>query len=585
MKDMKRFISLFLVAVMAIGIFSCKKDPEVNMERIRIHENEKQFSTDGETISMSLSGSVSNLKSIFKMTLWLGSKQDLSDAIGYDVHIQDTTFNLEVDDLKADTVYYYRYGVYRFSVEFNKEMEIHEMQTNEVSTHNLRYVPKVETGEVSQITRTSAVVTGAVINEGGATIIEKGICWSVDSIPTIADNRIPSETGDASFSISIAGLSAETSYYVRAYAINQVGVGYGVEKNFTTLAQSQDFTVSVSANPSNGGIVSGSGTYQQGQSCTVTATANTGFSFSSWTENGIQVSTNTNYTITVNSNRTLVANFYQQSTWPNGVLPGMFSVSATQQVHFSQGNLQYQASSNTWRFAINQYDFTGSENSNISQTYSGWIDLFGWGTSGYNHGAVCYQPWSTNTNESNYYAYGSNVAELWYQSGQADWGYNAICNGGNHEAQWHTLSKGAWEYIFTKRNTASGIRYARGNVNGTNGILLFPDDWEESLYPIVNYNTSSGNWSHFNDNTISLSDWEQLEINGVVFLPLAGFRSGTDVDLSKGMYWSSSNWGYGTMSYCVCFDNSQLDPNSSNTGLTMRNKSLGLSVRLVRDAE
>ena len=268
-----------------------------------------------------------------------------------------------------------------------------------------------------------------------------------------------------------------------------------------------------------------------------------------------------------------------------GMLPGLFSIGSGAQIHFSQGNLQYQASTKKWRFATNQYDNIGSNNSNISQSYSGWIDLFGWGTSGYNHGAVCYQPWSVSTDESDYYAYGSNVAELWYQSGNADWGYNAISNGGNHEAQWHTLSKGAWEYIFNRRNTASGIRYARGKVNGINGILLFPDDWEESLYPIVNYNTSSGGLSHFNDNTIPLSDWEQLEINGVVFLPLSGIRWGTDIDLSKGMYWSSSNWGYGTAAYCVSFDNSGLDPSNSNTGLAIKGKELGLSVRLVRNAE
>ena len=77
---------------------------------------------------------------------------------------------------------------------------------------------------------------------------------------------------------------------------------------------------------------------------------------------------------------------------PDGVLPGLFSVSATRQVRFSQGNLQYQASTNTWRFAEHQYDYvgtqtadrygnyggnvSGSDNRSISSTYSGWIDLF-----------------------------------------------------------------------------------------------------------------------------------------------------------------------------------------------------------------
>ena len=74
--------------------------------------------------------------------------------------------------------------------------------------------------------------------------------------------------------------------------------------NFT-----QRYTITVLASPTEGGVVSGGGTYQQGQQCTVIATASDRFSFSNWTENGNPVSYDANYTFTVNSNRTLVANF------------------------------------------------------------------------------------------------------------------------------------------------------------------------------------------------------------------------------------------------------------------------------------
>ena len=77
--------------------------------------------------------------------------------------------------------------------------------------------------------------------------------------------------------------------------------------NFTAMPQ--QYTVSVSASPTNGGTVSGGGTYTQGQSCTVTATPNSGYTFSGWKENGVTVSSNANYTFTVNANRTLVAQF------------------------------------------------------------------------------------------------------------------------------------------------------------------------------------------------------------------------------------------------------------------------------------
>ena len=73
--------------------------------------------------------------------------------------------------------------------------------------------------------------------------------------------------------------------------------------------QQQTYTITATANPSIGGTVSGANTYNYGQSCTVTATANTGYTFANWTENGTVVSTNASYTFTVEANRNLVANF------------------------------------------------------------------------------------------------------------------------------------------------------------------------------------------------------------------------------------------------------------------------------------
>ena len=92
---------------------------------------------------------------------------------------------------------------------------------------------------------------------------------------------------------------------------------FNVTSNRTLVAnfqaQPQNYTISVSANPTQGGTVTGGGTYPAGQSCTVAATANNGYVFSNWTENGNVVSSNASYTFTVNGNRTLVANFTQQN--------------------------------------------------------------------------------------------------------------------------------------------------------------------------------------------------------------------------------------------------------------------------------
>ena len=91
-----------------------------------------------------------------------------------------------------------------------------------------------------------------------------------------------------------------------SYSFNVTG-NRNLVANFTVVPQ--EYTISVSAQPTNGGNVTGGGTYTEGQSCTVNATANAGYTFSNWTENGTVVSTNASYTFNVTGNRNLVANF------------------------------------------------------------------------------------------------------------------------------------------------------------------------------------------------------------------------------------------------------------------------------------
>ena len=83
--------------------------------------------------------------------------------------------------------------------------------------------------------------------------------------------------------------------------------GRNLVANFVSGTQS--YTISVSANPENAGTVTGGGTYEEGTSCTVTATPNQRYLFVNWTENGVEVSTEQSYTFTVTADRTLVANF------------------------------------------------------------------------------------------------------------------------------------------------------------------------------------------------------------------------------------------------------------------------------------
>ena len=258
----------------------------------------------------------------------------------------------------------------------------------------------------------------------------------------------------------------------------------------------------------------------------------------------------------------------------DGAILAEFSVSDSTKVYFSQGNLQYQASTGTWRFAEHQYDMIGSDNSNISSSYSGWIDLFGWGTSGWNSGANAYQPYSTSTSYSDYYPGGSYSNDLTGSYANADWGvYNKISNGGNSAGMWRTLTNSEWYYLISGRAQASRLM-GQGRVNNVNGLILLPDGWETPSS--VKFTYDPGNYS---TNVYSLDEWAVMESYGAVFLPAAGYRRGTDVgDVgSYGYYWSSSADGY-DYAYYLFFCSYGV-----YTGSGYRYD--GLSVRLVQDVK
>ena len=287
------------------------------------------------------------------------------------------------------------------------------------------------------------------------------------------------------------------------------------------------------------------------------------------------------------------------NTVPEGAVSGKYTINERgDQVFFSQGNLQYQALTNTWRFAENQWEFVGGyfmgvnkeygnvyengvkcDNDLIAFDYSGWIDLFGWGTSGWNSGAVCYQPYSVSGNDTDFFLGGSYENNMVGAFSKADWGmYNSISNGGKQVGLWRTFTKAEWEYVLTTRQTSSGIRFAKGIVNDVSGLILLPDNWNVSIYFLNSTNQMD---SSFGSNLISISDWETMESNGAVFLPKGGNRFwGYNCD--AGDYWTTTTNGfgeiYGTYLYPVCY----LRFDSHN--VTVRGdgfRKYGQSVRLV----
>lgn len=242
---------------------------------------------------------------------------------------------------------------------------------------------------------------------------------------------------------------------------------------------------------------------------------------------------------------------------PTGAIPSKFSISATEKVYFSQGNLQATTSDNgahwTWAFATNQWDYVGNNNANNaisgngSVDYNGPVDLFGWSTSATTLGIH------------------NSADDATYSGDFADWGNNANVKAGIGSG-WRTLTAAQWTYLLNTRTvnggTGSGHSFTLGqSVNSTLGVVIYPDNYSGAIY--------------------AGSDWPVFEAAGCVFLPAAGHREGAVADYvnSYGYYWSSTpDLLSPTAPYSLLFNGAFVFVESNVS------RHIGSSVRLVRDA-
>lgn len=98
-------------------------------------------------------------------------------------------------------------------------------------------LPTVITDPVSEIGSTWAFVSGAVTDDGGASVFERGFCYGTSPAPTLSDSLVYVGSGTGSFTDILGGLSAETTYYLRAFATNSIGTAYGNSVSFTTAPE------------------------------------------------------------------------------------------------------------------------------------------------------------------------------------------------------------------------------------------------------------------------------------------------------------------------------------------------------------
>ncbi len=267
------------------------------------------------------------------------------------------------------------------------------------------------------------------------------------------------------------------------------------------------------------------------------------------------------------------------------IKPIEFSVAADTKVKFAPGNLYYDADDNEchWKFEANQWDFRtydglgsciGGVYSADSGTPSGDWGLFGWSTGAANNN------WGMHTKTSSTTGYTDGDFKDW--GGITDLPDNA---GGK---TWRTLSWNEWKYLLNIDNVSSGARtdanrFAKAKVNGVNGLLIFPDGYNNnvripdgSITGVANVNEVET--INYPLNSIPADTWAAMESSGVVFLPAAGYREGTSMNGvgTDGFYWSNLFLD-SQKAFYMGFDLSSVGTNSWY-------RYTGGSVRLVRSA-
>ena len=138
-------------------------------------------------------------------------------------------FTYTLTDLQTGATYYVRaYAKNKFGVAYGEEISF-----------VCEALPTITTTQPTNVSYTSATIGGNVMEDGGASVTERGVCYSTSANPTTSNTKIISGSGTGSFTCNLTGLQEVTTYYVRAYAINAKGTAYGEEIGFTTTKEGE----------------------------------------------------------------------------------------------------------------------------------------------------------------------------------------------------------------------------------------------------------------------------------------------------------------------------------------------------------
>jgi len=218
---MKR--QLLMILALFVVLCACKK------------ENKKALATISTSAATSITassavvgGSILNTggSSITQSGICyaMNNNPTLSDSIKTGGGVTTGAFNVTISNLNANSSYYYR--AYAINSTGTALGVVDSFKTSPG-------VPTLTTTEISNNKALTATSGGVIVNNGGATITAQGVCWATTANPTTANFKTTDTSTGNSFASAIGGLSLNVTYYVRSYATNSYGTGYGNQISFT----------------------------------------------------------------------------------------------------------------------------------------------------------------------------------------------------------------------------------------------------------------------------------------------------------------------------------------------------------------
>ena len=219
---MKRLRILTLATLtMLVALHGCQKDLELN--NIPSITDKVETAATFATITGTIECAVATKKLEVQVYQSAAAHNDTTYAVELS---GGTAFELRLKGLKPKTSYNYKYIIY-------SDVDSAELKPLRFTTNDTE-PPTVETAGTDSVMMTTAVCLGNVTNDGGIPVTARGICYSTTENPTIDGPHTTDGAETGPFSTTLTGLAGATTYYVRAYATNDKGTGYGQQITFTT---------------------------------------------------------------------------------------------------------------------------------------------------------------------------------------------------------------------------------------------------------------------------------------------------------------------------------------------------------------